>query len=118
MSVRKRTWKTANGESKEAWIADYVDQAGKRHIKTFDRKKDADTFHSKANVEVVEGTHTADSASITITQAADLLDSDVRGPRLRTHHDRGLSATHGPTHPTVSRPCEAFAAHGADGARI
>ncbi len=56
---------------KEAWVADYVDQAGRRHIKTFDRKKDADTFHSRANVEVTEGTHTADSASVTVGKAAD-----------------------------------------------
>jgi integrase len=26
MSVRKRTWTTAKGEKKEAWIVDYVDQ--------------------------------------------------------------------------------------------
>ncbi|WOJ89839.1 site-specific integrase [Methylocapsa polymorpha] len=72
MSIRKRTWKTAKGEAKEAWVADYVDQAGKRRLKTFKRKKDADAFHSKANVEVSEGVHTADSASTTIGNAADL----------------------------------------------
>jgi len=26
MSVRKRTWKNAKGEKKDAWIVDYVDQ--------------------------------------------------------------------------------------------
>jgi len=72
MSVRKRNWTTAKGEKKEAWVADYVDQAGKRHLKTFDRKKEADAFHSKANVEVREGTHTPDSASVAIEKAADL----------------------------------------------
>ena len=30
MSVRKRTWKTRAGESKEAWIVDYA-QDGERH---------------------------------------------------------------------------------------
>jgi integrase len=69
MSIRKRTWKNAKGEAKEAWIADYVDQVGKRHIKTFDRKKDADSFHARANVEVQQGTHTAASASVTIATA-------------------------------------------------
>ncbi|ACB96749.1 phage integrase family protein [Beijerinckia indica] len=72
MSVRKRSWTTAKGEKKEAWVADYVDQTGKRHLKTFDRKKDADAFHSKANVEVREGTHTPDSVSKTVSEAADL----------------------------------------------
>ena len=33
--VRKRTWRNSKGEQ-TAWIADYFDQAGKRHIKTFD----------------------------------------------------------------------------------
>jgi hypothetical protein len=34
-TVRKRTWKTGGeGEVKTAWVADYFDQDGKRHIKT------------------------------------------------------------------------------------
>ena len=28
MSIRKRTWKTLKGESKEAWIVDYVTRPG------------------------------------------------------------------------------------------
>ena len=82
MSIRKRSWTTAKGETKEAWIADYVDQAGKRHIKTFDRKKEADVFHSKASVEVREGTHTADSASVTVAKAADLWITTCKGRDL------------------------------------
>jgi integrase len=70
MSVRKRTWKTAKGEEKQAWIVDYIDGAGKRHIKSFDRKKDADSYSATARVEVREGIHTADSASITVGEAA------------------------------------------------
>jgi integrase len=72
MSIRKRTWKTGRGVEKEAWIVDYVDQGGKRRLKTFDRKKEADTFASTASVEVREGTHVADSASATVQQAGDL----------------------------------------------
>jgi integrase len=55
MSVRKRTWKTAAGEERQAWLCDYTDQSGKRHVKTFARKKDADAFIAKAKVEVREG---------------------------------------------------------------
>ncbi len=69
MSIRKRSWKNAKGDKKEAWAADYVDQHGKRHLKTFDRKKDADAFHSRASVEVELGTHTAASASVTVATA-------------------------------------------------
>src|SRR5262245_27897761 len=57
MSVRKRTWKNAKGEPQEAWIVDYVDQKGKRHIETFARKKDADARHAVVKVDVSKGTH-------------------------------------------------------------
>jgi integrase len=70
MSVRKRTWKTAAGEERHAWLCDYTGQSGKRHVKTFARKKDADAFIAKAKVEVREGVHTADSDSVTIRDAA------------------------------------------------
>jgi integrase len=72
MAVRKRQWATDKGDRREAWVVDYVDQAGDRHIKTFARKKDADTYHAKANVEVGAGMHTADSKSITVAEAAEL----------------------------------------------
>jgi len=39
MSVRKRAWKTAAGEIKEAWIVDYVDQHGNRVQKADARKR-------------------------------------------------------------------------------
>lgn len=72
MSVRKRTWKTAAGEVREAWLADYTGQDGDRHAKTFDRKKDAEAFISNAKVEVSKGVHTADSDSVTVAKAAEL----------------------------------------------
>ena len=56
-------------ETKEAWIVDYRDQNGTRHIKTFARKRDADAYHANVAVEVRAGTHTADSKSLTITEA-------------------------------------------------
>jgi len=71
MSVRKRKWTTAKGEEKEAWVVDYVDGAGKRRLQTFDRQKDAKAFESTAHVQIREGTHVADSASITVTQAGE-----------------------------------------------
>ncbi len=71
MSIRKRTWKTANGEAKEAWVVDYVDQVGKRRLKTFGKKKDADAFQTRSQFEISQGTHTPDSASITVAEAAE-----------------------------------------------
>ena len=61
MSVRKRKWTTRSGEAKEAWIVDYFDQQGARHIHTFARKKDADEYHDKVKVDVRQGIHTAAS---------------------------------------------------------
>src|SRR5262249_11953100 len=55
-----------------AWIVDYSDQHGDRHIKTFARKKDADTYHASVTVDVGAGTHTADSRSITTAEAGRL----------------------------------------------
>src|SRR5215475_6756837 len=72
VSVRKRTWKSPSGEPKEAWVVDYVDQHGERHIKTFARKRDADAHHAVVGVAVRAGTHTADSRSITVAKAAEL----------------------------------------------
>jgi integrase len=71
MSVRKRAWTTRRGEAKEAWIVDYTDQQGDRHIETFERKKDADARHATVKVNVRQGTHTAPSKSITVAEAAE-----------------------------------------------
>jgi integrase len=72
MSIRKRTWKTSAGEDRQSWIVDYVDQAGKRHIKTFGKKRDADAAEATTKVEVQSGTHTPDSKSKTVREAAEL----------------------------------------------
>ena len=72
MSVRKRTWKSPSGELKEAWVVDYVDQDGERHIKTFAKKRDADAHHALVGVAVRAGMHTADSKSVTVAKAAEL----------------------------------------------
>lgn len=72
MSVRKRKWKTAKGVECEAWIVDYVDQTGKRAIKTFDTKKEADAWSVNALHEVQRGTHTRASTSKTIAETWEL----------------------------------------------
>lgn len=72
MSVRKRTWTSPKGEEKTAWVVDYQDAGGKRRLKTFAKKKDADAFAATASVEVREGVHVADSASATIEAAGKL----------------------------------------------
>jgi integrase len=72
VSVRRRTWMSPDGKTREAWVVDYVDQAGDRHIKTFAKKRDADAHHAVVGVAVRTGTHTADSKSVTVARAAEL----------------------------------------------
>jgi integrase len=74
MSIRKRIWTTSKGVEKEAWVVDYVDktEGGKRRLKAFAKKKDATNFAADARVQVRAGTHTADSASITVADAGRL----------------------------------------------
>jgi integrase len=70
MSVRKRKWTTRRGEAKEAWIVDYIDQDGARHIETFKRKKEADAYAQQVGVDVRSGTHTPVAKSISVATAA------------------------------------------------
>jgi integrase len=70
-TVRKRTWKSG-GEVKTAWIADYFDQSGQRHIKTCRTKKEADGFLVQARHEIARGVHTPEYSSLTIAEAAQL----------------------------------------------
>ena len=81
MSIRNRTWKTPSGEAKSAWEVSYRAANGNRVRKLFDRKKDADDYHAKARIAVQNGTHTPDSQSITVAEAASqwLSRSDERG---------------------------------------
>lgn len=72
MSVRKREWATPKGEQKSAWVVDYTDTGGKRRLKSFRLKKEADQFAATAAVEVRAGTHVADSASVTVEKAGAL----------------------------------------------
>ena len=69
MAVRKRKWITRTGEAREAWIVDYTDQQGERHIETFERKKDADARHAEVRVDVKAGVHVAPSKSVTVKEA-------------------------------------------------
>jgi integrase len=69
--VRKRTWTNKKGEH-TAWVADYFDQNGKRHIKTFATKREASAWLVSTQNEVKQGIHTPERASITVSEAATL----------------------------------------------
>ena len=70
MAIRKRTW-TSGGKTSSAWQADYVDQDGVRRRKAFRIRKEADAWLVEARGEVARGTHTPESTSITVAEAAE-----------------------------------------------
>tara|TARA_R100000365_G_C2745628_1_gene74562 strand:+ start:2145 stop:3353 length:1209 start_codon:yes stop_codon:yes gene_type:complete len=69
LSVRKRQWTTAKGEFKSAWVVDYKDQVGKRRMKSFRLKKEADAYAQTVGVEVRTGVHVADADTVTVAEA-------------------------------------------------
>lgn len=77
MSIRQRVWGEA-GDERSAWVVQYStserDERGKRkrHIRTFDRKKDAIDFEASVRVDVRKGVHTPTSKSITVEAAGNL----------------------------------------------
>ena len=71
MSIRRRRWTTPSGEAREAWVVDYVDRAGERHITTFARKADAVAYDVEVRTAVRAGTHTAPSKSPTVNEAVE-----------------------------------------------
>jgi len=71
MSVRKRKWTTRKGEERSSWVLDYVGRDGKRHLETFERKKDADDRASEVTHEIKAGTHVPRNESITVAEAGE-----------------------------------------------
>lgn len=71
MSIRRRKWLARDGAEKSAWLVDYRDTGGVRRSKQFARKKDAEAWQTKAAYDVSQGTHTADSQSVTVQRAAE-----------------------------------------------
>ena len=71
MAVWKRRWKTKLGEEREAWVMEYSDGEGHRHLETFERKKDADARQDQVKVDVRAGVHVAAHKSVTVAEAGE-----------------------------------------------
>ena len=69
MSIRKRKWTTGSGEAREAWVVDYVDQHGDRHVQTFPTRRAAAAWATQAEHEVAAGTHSPLTGSVTVKEA-------------------------------------------------
>ena len=72
MSVRKRTWRNRDGSQGEAWVVAYTDHAGKRRIRSFEKKREADAYHASVATDLRSGVHVPDSQSVTVAEAGRL----------------------------------------------
>jgi hypothetical protein len=79
-SIRKRSWRTAQGEQREAWQVDFTDQNGKRHQPQFARRKDADAWLTAARAQVQQGVFTP-SSHLGATQHSDRAMARARASR-------------------------------------
>ena len=70
MGVRKRQWKTASGEEKEAWVVDFF-SGGKRRHETFATQGEAKKRAALVTLEKANGTHVVIDGKTTVAAAAD-----------------------------------------------
>jgi hypothetical protein len=71
MSIRKRQWRNANGTITIKFLVDYRDQHGTRRFKQFAHKREAAAYRDKTGMQVRDGVHVPDAASVTVAQAGD-----------------------------------------------
>jgi integrase len=69
--VRKRTWTTASGEAKAAWVVDYSDSRGDRQRKHFSHKKAADAFRIQVEGQMQAGTYRPDADKVTVKEVCE-----------------------------------------------
>jgi hypothetical protein len=60
MTVRKRAWTNRDGSQSETWVVAYTDQAGKRRLKSFDKKHEANSYQVGLGGELRSGVHVPD----------------------------------------------------------
>jgi integrase len=75
-----------------AWVVDYVDQHGKRHVKTFTTKKGAEAWNECA-LRSQAGIHTAASVSKTVEESVAFVACAMRGRQSRIWDPPAAPAT-------------------------
>jgi len=70
-AVRRRTWKTASGETKTAWVVDYTDSHGGRKRRHFSNKKAADVFRIHIEGQMQAGTYRPNADKVTVKEVCD-----------------------------------------------
>jgi integrase len=82
-SVRRRTWKTASGEAKAAWVVDYTDSRGERQRKHFSNKKSADAFRIHIEGQMQAGTYRPDADKVTVKEVCESFLEHCKGRNER-----------------------------------
>lgn len=54
MSIRKRKWTAPCGEVNFAWVVDFKDLGGRRRLRTFRLKKEAERYHTRVRSELLD----------------------------------------------------------------
>lgn len=70
-SLRKRKWKT-KGETRTAWVVDFVDGEGKRGRQQFETRAAADAYRIQIEGDITRGSYRAPAGSTTVLQVAEL----------------------------------------------
>lgn len=81
--VRKRTWKNAEGELRQAWRVDFTDSNGKRQLKQFRTSAAAHEFRVEIEGKLRAGTHRPDADKVTVREVAGLYLDHVKGRSKR-----------------------------------
>src|SRR5689334_13065228 len=97
-SIRKRTWATANSETRTAWAVDFTDAGGKRERHQFATKREADAFRIQIEGQLRAGTFRPDAAKVTVKDACDSYLDHCRGRMQRgermTRHNLAVYEGH------------------------
>jgi integrase len=83
MSIRKRTWKNADGVETTAWVVDIMDANGHRERRQFESRKEADAFRIATEGQMRAGTFRGDAAKFTVKDAAVRFLEHCEGRRQR-----------------------------------
>ena len=105
-SIRKRVW-TSRGIERSAWVVDYFDQAGKRHLKTFATKKAGRRLVS-GGVARSEARHAhASQHELTVAEATErwIAHCEAEGLEFSTIKQRRSTSTSTSRPSSVARSC-------------
>jgi len=83
MSIRKRSWKNADGGESTRWIVDVMDANGHRERRQFESRKEADAYRIATEGQMRAGTFRGDAAKFTVKDAADSFLTHCEGRRKR-----------------------------------